>query len=121
MEKCILCQDFYYLVLSDKHLIHSPHNHNRQLLLLFQSLLLLVYNLGYNNPMHLCQQHEHLFSKIMYIRLFNRVIQKGQKFQMMEIPISHPKFLLFKSKAFQKCKNFQKILISRYCYLRSKF
>ena len=51
----------------------------------------------------------------------SRVIQKGQKFQMVEIPISHPKFLLFRSKAFQECKNFQKILISRYRYLRLKF
>ena len=53
--------------------------------------------------------------------LNTRVIQKGQKFQMMEIPISQPKFLLLKSKAFQKYESFQKILISRYCYLHSKF
>ena len=29
-------------------------------------------------------------------KLNNRVIQKGQKFQMVEIPISHPRFLLFR-------------------------
>ena len=40
---------------------------------------------------------------------------------MLEILISHPKFLLFGLKALQKCKNFQKILISRYRYLRLKF
>ena len=54
-------------------------------------------------------------------RLTSRVIQRGQKFQMMEIPISHPKFLLFWLKALQKYENFQKILISRYRYLRLKF
>ena len=50
-----------------------------------------------------------------------RLIQNGQKFQMVKITISHPKYLLFRSKAFQEYKNFQKILISRYCYLHLKF
>ena len=57
----------------------------------------------------------------IYYHEMNRVIQIGQKFQIMEILISHPKFLLFGLKALQKCKNFQKILISRYRYLHLKF
>ena len=43
------------------------------------------------------------------------------KFQTLKISTKRDKFLFFRLKAFQKCKNHQKILIFRYRYLTSKF
>ena len=59
--------------------------------------------------------------EIIDVWKWDRVIQKIQTFQTVDITIKNNKILFFRAKLIQMCKNFSKIFIFRYCYFTSKF